>query len=224
MNLPAAAAEKQGPARSRRRAADCMSRRARPAPASSAEVLLFSFEIRHQHLSRDPDSRSLRQPDLPQPAGLQRTFRRLRESMACKLTQDRRGRSCSTASRPAEGAVDQPGRCNRNGQNCASNACCRMREMGALDDKQYEAALKQAGNHQARCQRIFPVPASNTSPKWRGRSPPNATRTTSHNTQPARLYDHQRPTNGAAYANLRRSVFDYDRRHGYRSARSYVDL
>ena len=98
----------------------------------------------------------------------------------------------------------------------------RMREMGALDDKQYEAALKQAVIVK-RDASEFSVHAEYVAEMARQiaaeRYPDDVY------SRGLRVYTTiTKADQQAAYASLRRGVFDYDRRHGYRGAESYVDM
>ncbi|MFC5303128.1 penicillin-binding protein 1A [Azospira restricta] len=98
----------------------------------------------------------------------------------------------------------------------------RMREMGALDDKQYEAALKQTLVVK-RDTNEYPVHAEYVA---------EMARQIAAERYPDEVYSRglrvyttiTKADQEAAYASLRRGVFDYDRRHGYRGAEAYVDM
>ncbi len=98
----------------------------------------------------------------------------------------------------------------------------RMREMGALDDKQYEAAIKQAlvikrdaSEFSAHAEYVAEMARQITAERY----PEDVY------TRGLRVYTTiTKADQQAAYASLRRGVFDYDRRHGYRGAESFVDM
>jgi penicillin-binding protein 1A len=98
----------------------------------------------------------------------------------------------------------------------------RMREMGALDDKQHEAAIKQplvikrdASEFSAHAEYVAEMARQITAERY----PEDVY------TRGLRVYTTITKTDQlAAYASLRRGVFDYDRRHGYRGAESFVDM
>ncbi|MBI2307215.1 MAG: penicillin-binding protein 1A [Rhodocyclales bacterium] len=98
----------------------------------------------------------------------------------------------------------------------------RMREMGALDEKQFEAALKQPLVVK-RDTNEYPVHAEYVA---------EMARQIAAERYPEAVYSRglrvyttiTKADQEAAYASLRRGVFDYDRRHGYRGAESYVDM
>ncbi|HNJ76350.1 MAG TPA: PBP1A family penicillin-binding protein, partial [Azospira sp.] len=98
----------------------------------------------------------------------------------------------------------------------------RMKEMGALDEKQHEAALKQTlvvkretNDYAVHAEHVAEMARQMAADRF-----------------PEDVYSRglrvfttiTRADQAAAYAALRRGVFDYDRRHGYRGAESYVDL
>ncbi len=98
----------------------------------------------------------------------------------------------------------------------------RMREMGALDDKQHEAALKQTLVVKREIN-DYPVHAEFVAEMARqiaaDRYPEDVY------ARGLRVYTTiTKADQEAAYASLRRGVFDYDRRHGYRGAEAYVDM
>jgi len=98
----------------------------------------------------------------------------------------------------------------------------RMKEMGALDEKQHEVALKQTlvvkretNDYAVHAEHVAEMARQMAADRF-----------------PEDVYSRglrvfttiTRADQAAAYAALRRGVFDYDRRHGYRGAESYVDL
>jgi penicillin-binding protein 1A len=98
----------------------------------------------------------------------------------------------------------------------------RMREMGALDDKQYEAAIKQtlvikrdASEFSAHAEYVAEMARQITAERYPEEVYTRGLRVYTTITKADQL---------AAYASLRRGVFDYDRRHGYRGAESFVDM
>ena len=98
----------------------------------------------------------------------------------------------------------------------------RMREMGALDDKQYEAAIKQAlvikrdaSEFSARAEYVAEMARQITAERYPDEVYSRGLRVYTTITKADQL---------AAYTSLRRGVFDYDRRHGYRGAESFVDM
>ncbi|MCP5268023.1 MAG: penicillin-binding protein 1A [Zoogloeaceae bacterium] len=98
----------------------------------------------------------------------------------------------------------------------------RMKELGAIDDKQHEEALKQALIVK-RDASEFSVHAEFVAEMARQiaaeRFPDDVY------ARGLRVYTTiTKAEQQAAYASLRRGVFDYDRRHGYRGAESYIDL
>ncbi len=98
----------------------------------------------------------------------------------------------------------------------------RMHEMGALDDKQYDAALKQALVVKRETNE-YPVHAEYVAEMARqiaaDRYPEDVY------ARGLRVYTTiTKADQEAAYASLRRGVFDYDRRHGYRGAEAFVDM
>lgn len=92
--------------------------------------------------------------------------------------------------------------------------------MGVFDEKQHEAALKQTLRGQGRPTTTPSMPSSSP------RCPSNRRRALPRRepTRGLRVYHILKADQEAAYASLRRGVFDYDRRHGYRGAESFVDL
>lgn len=98
----------------------------------------------------------------------------------------------------------------------------RMKEMGALDDKQHEAALKQP----------LVVKRETNEYAVHAEYVAEMARQMAADRYPDDVYSVglrvfttiTKADQAAAYAALRRGVFDYDRRHGYRGAESYVDL
>ena len=98
----------------------------------------------------------------------------------------------------------------------------RMREMGALDDKQYEAAIKQAlvikrdaSEFSAHAEYVAEMARQITAERYPDEVYSRGLRVYTTITKADQL---------AAYTSLRRGVFDYDRRHGYRGAESFVDM
>ena len=98
----------------------------------------------------------------------------------------------------------------------------RMREMGALDDKQHEAAIKQplvikrdASEFSAHAEYVAEMARQITAERYPEDVYTRGLRVYTTITKADQL---------AAYASLRRGVFDYDRRHGYRGAESFVDM
>ncbi len=98
----------------------------------------------------------------------------------------------------------------------------RMREMGALDDKQYEAAIKQtlvikrdASEFSAHAEYVAEMARQITAERYPEEVYTRGLRVYTTITKADQL---------AAYTSLRRGVFDYDRRHGYRGAESFVDM
>ena len=98
----------------------------------------------------------------------------------------------------------------------------RMREMGALDEKQHESALKQT----------LVVKRETNDYAVHAEYVAEMARQMAAERYPEEVYSRglrvfttiTKADQAAAYASLRRGVFDYDRRHGYRGAESYVDL
>ncbi len=98
----------------------------------------------------------------------------------------------------------------------------RMREMGALDEKQAEAAMKET----------LVVKRETNDYAVRAEYVAEMARQMAAERYPEEVYSRGlkvfttilKADQQAAYASLRRGVFDYDRRHGYRGAESYVDL
>ena len=98
----------------------------------------------------------------------------------------------------------------------------RMRELGFIDAKQHEAALKQALVIK-RDTNEYSVHAEYVAEMARQmaveRFPDDVY------TRGLRVYTTiNKDDQEAAYSSLRRGVFDYDRRHGYRGAEAYVDM
>ncbi|MBW7901161.1 MAG: penicillin-binding protein 1A [Rhodocyclaceae bacterium] len=98
----------------------------------------------------------------------------------------------------------------------------RMLEMGAIDAAQHEAALKQTLVVKRETNE-YPVHAEYVAEMARQiaaeRYPEDVY------ARGLRVYTTvTRADQEAAYASLRRGVFDYDRRHGHRGAESYVDM
>jgi penicillin-binding protein 1A len=98
----------------------------------------------------------------------------------------------------------------------------RMREMGALDDKQHEAATKQtlivkrdASEFSVHAEYVSEMARQIAAERYPDEVYSRGLRVVTTITKADQL---------AAYASLRRGVFDYDRRHGYRGAESYVDM
>jgi penicillin-binding protein 1A len=98
----------------------------------------------------------------------------------------------------------------------------RMREMGALDDKQHEAAIKQplvikrdASEFSAHAEYVAEMARQITAERYPEDVYTRGLRVYTTITKADQL---------AAYVSLRRGVFDYDRRHGYRGAESFVDM
>lgn len=98
----------------------------------------------------------------------------------------------------------------------------RMKEMGTLDEKQHEAALKQT----------LVVKRETNDYAVHAEYVAEMARQMAADRYPEDVYSVglrvittiTKADQAAAYAALRRGVFDYDRRHGYRGAESYVDL
>ncbi|MBK9447377.1 MAG: penicillin-binding protein 1A [Betaproteobacteria bacterium] len=98
----------------------------------------------------------------------------------------------------------------------------RMREMGAIDDKQHEAAVKQA----------LVVKRETNDYSVHAEYVAEMARQLAAERYPEEVYSRglrvfttiTKADQQAAYASLRRGVFDYDRRHGYRGAEAYVDM
>lgn len=98
----------------------------------------------------------------------------------------------------------------------------RMREMGTLDDKQYEAAIKQilvikrdASEFSAHAEYVAEMARQIAAERYPEEVYTRGLRVYTTITKADQL---------AAYASLRRGVFDYDRRHGYRGAESFVNM
>jgi penicillin-binding protein 1A len=98
----------------------------------------------------------------------------------------------------------------------------RMREMGALDEKQHEAAMKlplivkrDASEFSIHAEYVAEMARQIAAERYPDDVYTRGLRVFTTITKA----DQQ-----AAYASLRRGVFDYDRRHGYRGAESYVDM
>lgn len=98
----------------------------------------------------------------------------------------------------------------------------RMKEMGTLDEKQHEAALKQT----------LVVKRETNDYAVHAEYVAEMARQMAADRYPEDVYSVglrvittiTKADQAAAYAALRRGVFDYDRRHGYRGAESYADL
>jgi len=98
----------------------------------------------------------------------------------------------------------------------------RMHEMGTLDDKQYDAALKQPLIVKRETQE-YPVHAEYVA---------EMARQIAADRYPEEVYSRglrvyttvTKADQDAAYASLRQGVFAYDRRHGYRGAEAYVNM
>lgn len=98
----------------------------------------------------------------------------------------------------------------------------RMKEMGVLDEKQHEAALKQT----------LVVKRETNDYAVHAEFVAEMARQIAAERYPEEVYSRGlrvfttilKADQEAAYASLRRGVFDYDRRHGYRGAESFVDL
>ncbi|HEX5801923.1 MAG TPA: penicillin-binding protein 1A [Azospira sp.] len=98
----------------------------------------------------------------------------------------------------------------------------RMHELGWLDDKQYDAALKQTLVVKRETNE-YPVHAEYVA---------EMARQIAAERYPEEVYSRglrvyttiTKADQEAAYASLRKGVFDYDRRHGYRGAEAYVDM
>jgi penicillin-binding protein 1A len=98
----------------------------------------------------------------------------------------------------------------------------RMREMGAIDDKQFEAALKETlvvkrdtNEYAVHAEYVAEMARQMAAERYPDDVYSRGLRVYTTITKA----DQQ-----AAYASLRRGVFDYDRRHGYRGAEAYIDL
>ncbi len=98
----------------------------------------------------------------------------------------------------------------------------RMKEMGVLDEKQHEAALKQT----------LVVKRETNDYAVHAEYVAEMARQIAAERYPDEVYSRGlrvfttilKSDQEAAYTSLRRGVFDYDRRHGYRGAESFVDL
>ncbi len=98
----------------------------------------------------------------------------------------------------------------------------RMRELGYIDDKQYEAAMQEVLVVK-RDLADYPVHAEFVAEMARQitvESFPEDVYTRGLTVYTTITKDEQQ----AAYTSLRKGVMDYDRRHGYRGAESYVDM
>jgi len=98
----------------------------------------------------------------------------------------------------------------------------RMHELGFIDDKQQEAALKQtlvvkrdASEFAVRAEFVAEMARQIAAERF-----PDDVYTRGLRVYTTILKADQE----AAYASLRRGVFDYDRRHGYRGAETYLDM
>ena len=98
----------------------------------------------------------------------------------------------------------------------------RMKEMGALDDKSYEAAVKQplvvkrdASDYSVHAEYVAEMARQIAAERF-----PDDIYTRGYRVFTTITKSDQQ----AAYASLRRGVFDYDRRHGYRGAEAYLDM
>ncbi|MDR0441708.1 MAG: transglycosylase domain-containing protein, partial [Candidatus Accumulibacter sp.] len=98
----------------------------------------------------------------------------------------------------------------------------RMRQIGAIDAEQHEAALRQAlvvkrgsGSYAVRAEYVAEMARQIAAERF----PEDVY------SRGLRVYTTiTRADQEAAYASLRRNVLDYDRRHGYRGAETYADL
>ena len=98
----------------------------------------------------------------------------------------------------------------------------RMRELGFIDSQQYEAALKQplivkrdTNDYAVHAEYVAEMARQMAAERF----PEDVY------SRGLKVYTTIRKDNQeAAYNSLRRSVFDYDRRHGYRGAEAYVDI